>query len=76
MGRVSVVCRFRLHMCPGWMEQGEPSAEAQDSRDGKGPAQESMWPNWDQAHVLPSRPPGPPPSTPFQPVLNSPACSF
>ena len=49
---------------------------AQDSRDGKGPARESVWSNWDQAHVLPSRPSEPPPSTPCQPVLTSPACSF
>lgn len=39
MGRVAAACRFGLGMCPGWMEQGEPSAEAQQRWEGTCPRQ-------------------------------------
>ena len=53
MGSVAAACRFGLGMCPGWMAQGEPSAEAQDSRAGKGLAQGSMWSDWAEPTFFP-----------------------
>lgn len=70
---VPAVC---LGMCPDWTEQGEPLAEAQDSREGRDLPRERVATLELGPH--PSLPAcqGPHPSTSQRHALISPACSF